>query len=169
MRRRGAHCRCRPRPRYRVRRPIFGLVHGNYPPGLAATYHFIPKQTTLILYRLLEEIAIRFSPFLRNFFSFFSFFPFPQRAVTGCFPPNGSKHDSGCIHFLRVFHGFPGKKFFSFCTMSGNIVVSRHWRIFSAHPIVCVQSVFSFFCPRGTVQRADSTGGKQGFLQMLFS
>ena len=104
-----------------------------------------------------------------KFFSFFSFFPFPQRAVTGCFPPNGSKHDSGCIHLLRVFHGFPGKKNFSFYTMSGNIVVSRHWRIFSAHPIVCVQSVFSFFCPRGTVQRADSTGGKQGFLQMPFS
>ena len=71
MRRRVAHCRCRPRPRYRVRRPIFGLVHGNYPPGLAATYHFIPKQTTLILYRLLRQIAIRFLSFLRNFFVFF--------------------------------------------------------------------------------------------------
>ena len=34
----------------RVRRPIVGLVHDNYPPGPAATYHFIPKQTTVILY-----------------------------------------------------------------------------------------------------------------------
>jgi len=33
----------------RVRRPIIGLVRDNYPPGLAATYRFIPKQTTAVL------------------------------------------------------------------------------------------------------------------------
>ena len=33
----------------RVRRPIIGLVRDNYPPGRAATYRFIPKQTTVTL------------------------------------------------------------------------------------------------------------------------
>ena len=127
MRRRGAHCRCRPRPRYRVRRPIFGLVHGNYPPGLAATYHFIPKQTTLILYRLLRQIAIRFSPFLRNFFRFFLsrrlrnarrlavFLLSYQNTIPGVssffrFPPVFPMEMAGSSFFfpnIHVFQGFP--------------------------------------------------------------
>lgn len=127
MRRRVAHCRCRPRPRYRVRRPIFGLVHGNYPPGLAATYHFIPKQTTLILYRLLRQIAIRFLSFLRNFFRFFLplrlrnarrlavFLLCRQNTIPGvsCFfrlPPVFPMEMAGSSFFspnIQLFQGFP--------------------------------------------------------------
>ena len=62
---------------FRVRRPIVGLVRDNYPPGLAATYRFIPKQTTGLLYTALLPNAIVLTPVFELFFDIFS--PFPVR------------------------------------------------------------------------------------------
>jgi hypothetical protein len=51
-----------------VRRPIDGLVHDNYPPGLAATYHFIPKQTTDTLYIMFLKKSIGFLNLFQKIF-----------------------------------------------------------------------------------------------------
>lgn len=73
---------------------------------------------------------------------------------------------------VSIFCGFStvfrGKKIFSFCTMSGNVVVSRHWRIFSAHPIVCVQSVFSFFAPGALYSGPIPPAVSRGFCKCRF-
>jgi hypothetical protein len=64
-----------------VRRPIDGLVHDNYPPGLAATYHFIPKQTTDTLYITSLKKSRGFSNIFREIFKNFA----PQRPQNALF------------------------------------------------------------------------------------
>ena len=64
----------------RVRRPIDGLVRDNYPPGPAATYHFIPKQTTDLLYRMSQDKSRGFPHLFQEIFKFFCFL-LPQKAL----------------------------------------------------------------------------------------
>jgi hypothetical protein len=63
-----------------VRRPIDGLVHDNYPPGLAATYHFIPKQTTDTLYITSLKKSRGFSNLFQEIFRF-SQLPHPKNSL----------------------------------------------------------------------------------------
>lgn len=155
MRRRGAHCRCRPRPRYRVRRPILGLVHGNYPPGLAATYHFIPKQTTLILYRLRGKIAIRFSPFLRKFFCFF-------RSRRCCNPRRGAvlgPWHQDTIPGVSIFFPFSSVFRPQIQILESFRSVIQHLQGFAVQFLHTPSRVSSQHLPAG----GFSPGGRQGF------
>ena len=73
---------------------------------------------------------------------------------------------------VSIFCGFStvfrGKKFF-LSIPSPEIKLYQGIVAYFLHTRSCVSSQYLPFCPRGTVQRADSTGGEQGFLQMLFS
>lgn len=71
---------------------------------------------------------------------------------------------------VSIFCGFStvfrGKKFF-LSIPSPEIKLCQGIVAYFLHTRSCVSSKYLPFCPRGTVQRADSTGGEQGFLQML--
>lgn len=72
---------------------------------------------------------------------------------------------------VSIFCGFStvfrGKKFF-LSVPSPEIELHQGIGAYFCTPDrVCPVSIF-LFCPRGTVQRADSTGGKQGFCKCRF-
>ena len=123
--------------RFRVRRPIIGLVRGNYPSGRTATYHFIPKQTTFGLYVTSLKNAIGFFVFV-NFFSFkvLAFLASTFFAISA--PP--------CVSFsFAFFLFFPYFPYFfsRLCLFLAVLLSFLH-----AHSIVCVPVLFPFVMAR---------------------